>query len=124
MASNEVTSDQGICCFCKCKRENLVAAGTLYATKTKTQIDHVKNMTASWIETTKVLQDENLLIQISHRDVASNKMYYINPILNVATKNVENNIKNLHRKMVQDAFIEQSYSLHKRSGKQKSRAYF
>ena len=45
-ASNEVTSDQGICYFCKCidKQENLVAAGTLYATKTKTQIDHVKNM--------------------------------------------------------------------------------
>ena len=41
-ASNEVTSDQGICCFCKCidKQENLVAARTLYATKIKTQIDH------------------------------------------------------------------------------------
>ena len=47
-ASSEVTSDQVICCFYKFidKQENLVAAGILYATKTKTQIDHVKNMTA------------------------------------------------------------------------------
>ena len=76
--SNEVTSDQGICCFCKCidKQENLVEGGTLYATKSTTQIDNVKNMTANWIEMAKVLQDENLLIQISHGDVASNEMYY------------------------------------------------
>ena len=48
-ASNEVTSDQVICSFGKCidKQENLVAAGTLYAIKTKTQIDHVKNMTVN-----------------------------------------------------------------------------
>ena len=61
MASNEVTSDQGICCFWKFmdKQENLVAAGTLYATKTKTQIDHVKSMTVNWIEMAKFLQDEN-----------------------------------------------------------------
>ena len=77
-ASNEVTSDQGICCFCKFidKQENLVAAETLYVTKTKTQIDHVKTMTANWTEMAKVLQDENLLIQILHGDVASNEMYY------------------------------------------------
>ena len=76
--SNEVTSYQGICCFGKCidKQENLVAAGTLYTTKTKTQIDHVKNMTANWFEMAKVLQDENLLVQISHGDVALNKMCY------------------------------------------------
>ena len=76
--SNEVTSYQGICCFCKCivKQENLVAAGTLYTTKTKTQIDHVKNMTVNWIEMAKALQDENLLIQISHGDVALSKMCY------------------------------------------------
>ena len=55
IALNEVTSDQGICCFCKFidKQKNLVAAGTLYVTKTKTQIDHVKNMTANWIEMAK-----------------------------------------------------------------------
>ena len=77
-ASNEVTFDQCICSFCKCidKQENLVAAGILYATKTKTQIDHVKNMTVHWIEMANVLQDENLLIQISHGDGASNEMYY------------------------------------------------
>ena len=33
-------------------------------------------MTANWIEMAKVLQDENLLIQIFNRDVASNEMYY------------------------------------------------
>ena len=38
MVSFEVTSDQDLGCFCKCidKQENLVAAWTLYATKTKT----------------------------------------------------------------------------------------
>ena len=42
--SFEVTSDQGICCFCKCidKQEKLVVAGTLYATKTKTKIKFFK----------------------------------------------------------------------------------
>ena len=75
-ASNEVTSRQGICCFYKCidKQENIVAAGTPHATKTKTEINHVKNMTANWIEMAKVLQDENLLIEIAHGDVASNEI--------------------------------------------------
>ena len=31
-------------------------------------------MTANWIEMAKVLQDENLLIQIAHGDVASNEI--------------------------------------------------
>ena len=55
---------------CIDKQENLAPAGTLYATKTKTQIDHVKTMAANWIEMVKLLQDENLFIQISHWDVA------------------------------------------------------
>ena len=33
-------------------------------------------MTANWIEMGKVLEDEKLLIQISHGDVASNEMFY------------------------------------------------
>ena len=78
VSPNIETPSQAVCCFCKCIdiRENLVAAGTLHATKTKTQINHVKNMTANWIEMAKVLEDENLLIQLSHRDVASNEMFY------------------------------------------------
>ena len=60
----------------------------------------------------------------------------INPVLNVATKNVENDVlkklkekdkddeKTLRRKMVQDSFIEQSYSSHKANGKQKFRPNF
>ena len=40
------------------------------------KINHVKNMTANWIEMGKVLEDEKLLIQISHGDVASNEMFY------------------------------------------------
>ena len=62
--SNKVTSGQGICYLCKCidKQENVVAAVTLYATKAKTQIDHVKGMRANWTEMAKVLQDGHLLI--------------------------------------------------------------
>ena len=78
VSPNIETPNQAVCCFCKCIdiQENLVAAGTLHATKTKTQINHVKNMTANWIEMAKVLEDENLLIQLSHGDVASNEMFY------------------------------------------------
>ena len=78
-ASNEVTSIKvlfAVIANALNKKENLVAAGTLYATTTKAQIDHVKNMTANWIEMAKVLQDENVLIQISNENVASNDMYY------------------------------------------------
>ena len=77
-ASSKVTPEEGVCCFCKCvdKQETLVAAGTLCAKETKTQIDHVKNITVNWIEIAKVLQDENLLIQLSQGDVTSNEMFY------------------------------------------------
>ena len=63
-ASNKVTSGQDICYLCNCidKQENVVAAVTLYATKAKTQIDHVKGMRANWTEMAKVLQDRHLLI--------------------------------------------------------------
>ena len=100
-ASNEVTSDQIICCFCKCinKQGNIVAAETLYATKTKAHIDHVKNMTADWTEMAKVLQDENLLIKISHGMLLQTRCIIINAASNVATKNIENDIsKNSNKK--------------------------
>ena len=76
--SSKVTPEEGVCCFCKYvnKKKNLVVAGTLYATKTKTQIDRMKNMTANWIEMAKVLQDKHLLVQLSQGDVASNEMFY------------------------------------------------
>ena len=92
MVSNEVNPEQAICCFCKCidKQENVVAAETPYTTKPKTQIDHVKNMTANWIEMAKVLQDENLLIQISHGMLLQTRCIVINPVLNVAAKSIEN----------------------------------
>ena len=99
-ASNEVTSDQ-IICFCKCinKQGNIVAAETLYATKTKAHTDHVKNMTADWTEMAKVLQDENLLIKISQGMLLQTRCIIINAALNVATKNIENDIsKNSNKK--------------------------
>ena len=75
-AWNEATSVQGISCFCKYidEQENVVPAGTRYGTETKIQIDHVKNLTANWTEMAKVFQDENLFIQISYGDVASNEI--------------------------------------------------
>ena len=78
VSPNIETPNQAVCCFCKCTdiQENLVAAGTLHATKTKTQINYVKTITANWREMAKVLEDENLLIQLSHGDVASNEMFY------------------------------------------------
>ena len=38
-------------------------------------------MTANWIEMETVLEDENLLIQLSHGNVASNEMFYHKPKL-------------------------------------------
>ena len=116
---NIETPNQAVCCFCKCIdiQENLVAAGTLHATKTKTQINHVKNMTANWIEMAKVLEDESLLIQLSHGDVASNEMFYHKfnfkccyqkyrkqYFQKLKEKNIDEEIK-LFRKMVQNSFI-------------------
>ena len=88
-ASNAVPSEQGICFFCKCidKQENLVAAGTIYETKTKTQIDHVKNMTVNWIEMAKVYWFKFLMGMLLQTGCI-----IINPVLNVAIKYIENDI--------------------------------
>ena len=47
--SNDVTSDEGMCCFYNSidKQENLVAGGTFYATKSLTKTSHVKTMAAN-----------------------------------------------------------------------------
>ena len=119
VSPNIETPSQAVCCFCKCIdiRQNLVAAGRLHATKTKTQINHVKNMKANSIEMAKVLEDESLLIQLSHDDVASNEMFYHKFNIKccyqkyrkqyfqkLKEKNVDEE-KKLFRKMVQNSFI-------------------
>ena len=93
--------NQAVCYFCKCIdiQENLVAAGTVNATKTKAQIHHVKNMRANWIEMAKVLEDENLLIQLMPM-LLQMRCFIINPTLNVVIKNIKNSTsKSLKRKL-------------------------
>ena len=102
VSPNIETPNQAVCCFCKCIdiQENLVATGTLHATKTKTQINQVKNMTANWIEMETVLEDENLLIQPLMAMLLQTRCFIINPTLNVFIKNIGNSIsKNLKRKI-------------------------
>ena len=53
-----ITSNQITCCFCieTDTEENLIAAGTLHASKTKTVANHVKKLTQTWIEMAKSLK--------------------------------------------------------------------
>ena len=74
-------------------------------------------MTANSIEMAKVLEDESLLIQLSHGDVASNEMFYHKFNIKccyqkyrkqyfqkLKEKNIDEE-KKLFRKMVQNSFI-------------------
>ena len=78
VSSKDGDRSQFICCFCNeaDSQENLVAAGTLYAKKSKTAINHVNHLTDTWLEMAKCLGDENLLRLLSHGDVASNELFY------------------------------------------------
>ena len=61
--------------------ENLIAAGTLHASKTKTVATHVKKLTETWIEMAKCLEEEYLLVILAHGDIASNELFYHKPIV-------------------------------------------
>ena len=76
-----ITSNQITCCFCRetDAEENLIAAGTLHASKTKAGATHVKTLTETWIEMTKCLEDEYLLVMLAHGDIASNELFYHKP---------------------------------------------
>ena len=45
--------------------KNLVAAGTFYASKITATTSHVKELTETWVEISRYLEDENLLIMLS-----------------------------------------------------------
>ena len=66
------------CCRC-CKKDvdaNLVPAGTYQARKLTTKSNHVKDLTAKWIDMTTKLNHEPALYLLSSGDVASNELYY------------------------------------------------
>ena len=67
-----------MCYFCREVdiEENLVAAGTFHASKTKKVTNNVKKMTETWIDMAKCLADEHLLLVFTHGDVASNEVFY------------------------------------------------
>ena len=66
------------CCWCSKKDvdANLVLAGTYQATKLTTKSNHVKDLTAKWIEMATKLNHEPVLRLLSSGDVASNELYY------------------------------------------------
>ena len=66
------------CCWCSKKDvdANLVPAGTYQATKLTTKLNHVKDLTAKWIEMATKLNHEPVLCCLSSGNVASNKLYY------------------------------------------------
>ena len=66
------------CCWCGKKDvdANLVPGGTYQATKLTTKSNHVKDLTAKWIEMTIKLNHEPVLRLLSSGDVASNELYY------------------------------------------------
>ena len=66
------------CCWCSKKDidTNLVPAGTYQATKLTTKSNHMKDLTAKWIEMATKLSHEPVLRLLSCGDVASNELYY------------------------------------------------
>ena len=78
MASKHDVSKKGICCFCKQNDDNinLRAAGTLHATQSKTDIEHVRNLTEKWLVMAKTLNDDELIHRLSSGDVVSNELFY------------------------------------------------
>ena len=66
------------CCWCSKKYvdANLVPAGTSQATKLMTKSNHVKNLTANWIEMATKGNQKPVLPHLTSGDVASNKIYY------------------------------------------------
>ena len=66
------------CCWCSKKDvdANLVPAGTYQATKLTTKSNHVKDLTAKWIEMATKLNHRHVLRLLSSGDVVSNKLYY------------------------------------------------
>ena len=57
---------------------NLVSGRTYRATKLTTKSNHVKNVTAKWIEMAAKLNNESALRLLSSGDVVSNELYYHN----------------------------------------------
>ena len=55
---------------------NLRPAGTLHATQSKTDIEHVSNLTKKWLVMAKTLNDDELIRLLSSGDVVSNELFY------------------------------------------------
>ena len=68
------------CCCCRKKDvdANLVPAGSYQATKLTTKSNHVKDLTAKWIEMATKLNHEPVFHLLSSGNVASNKFHYHN----------------------------------------------
>ena len=66
------------CCWCSKKNvdDNLVPAWTYRARKLTTKLDHLKELTAKWIEMATKLNREAVLHLLSSDDVARNEFYY------------------------------------------------
>ena len=67
-----------ICCFCSepDSADNLVAAGTFHATKSKTDPNHVSNLTQKWKMMAAKLDHTELLSRLATGDIVSNELYY------------------------------------------------
>lgn len=76
-----IVSNQITYCFCRetDAKENLMAAGTLHASKTETVVTHVKKLTETWTEMAKCLEDEYLLVILVHGNIPSNELLYHKP---------------------------------------------
>ena len=66
------------CCWCRKKDfdANFVPVETCQGTKLTTKSNHVKDLTAKWIETTTKLNHKLVLRLLSSGDVGSNEFYY------------------------------------------------
>lgn len=73
-----IVSNQITYCFCRetDAKENLMAAGTLHASKTETVVTHVKKLTETWTEMASCFEDEYLLVILAYGDTTLNELFY------------------------------------------------
>ena len=66
-----------VCCFCDDSDivDNLVVAGNYYADEDKNK-EHIRQLTAKWIEMAKVVGNDDILRLLSSGDVNANELYY------------------------------------------------
>ena len=94
LRKDDDSASHGIfCCFCREEdsESNLRAAGTMHASTSKTNIEHVMTITQKWKDMATKIGDDHLIRILSSGDVASNEFFY-------HKENIKPCLPNFHKK--------------------------